>query len=270
MSDHPHNDPPHSDAPHSAFPAEPLPFPVPLTVLPAEPCPYLPDRPSQYRAFMSRQISGEVYEALLGANFRRSGLVFYQPMCTGCRQCRQFRVIVADHRPTKSQRRIWRCNADLKMELSAAEPNEEKAALYSRYLADRHETIIDATVETLREGLYSRPSGIESVDVLYRAGGRLVGVGVCDVLPNGLSTVYFYWEPSEARRGLGVFSALFEIELCRRMSLQYYFLGFWVGGCDKMEYKAKFAGATSGATGAAEILGTDGQWRYFVRESPST
>ena len=87
----------------------------------------------------------------------------------------------------------------------------------------------------------------------YRVAGRLVGVGVLDLCPGAASSVYFYFDPAESRRSLGVFSALCEIEECRRRGLEHWYIGFHVAGCGKMEYKARFR--------PHELLGPDGIWR---------
>ncbi len=92
------------------------------------------------------------------------------------------------------------------------------------------------------------------MEICYRdAAGSLLGVGICDVCAESLSSVYFYFDPDEARRSLGTFSAMWEIEWARRNSIPHYYLGYWVKACGAMEYKANFK--------PFELLGTDGVWR---------
>jgi len=100
--------------------------------------------------------------------------------------------------------------------------------------------------------LYESP--VETIECCYRdAGGRLLAVGICDVCSRSLSSVYFYFDPDEKRRGLGTYGALYEIELARRTGIPWYYLGYWVQGCGAMEYKSRFR--------PYELLGTDGVWR---------
>src|SRR2546423_1634045 len=102
----------------SAWPALPAPRGIPLTVLPAHACAYLPGRAATNRAFACARLSPELYHDLMDAGFRRSGNVFYQPICGGCRECQPIRVPVERFVMSKSQRRVWRRNVDLHIEVS--------------------------------------------------------------------------------------------------------------------------------------------------------
>src|SRR5438445_12599286 len=121
----------------SAYPALPPPVDVRLTTLPEHECPYLPDRMARNRAFLAERIDPEIYHGLMDAGFRRSGKLIYQPVCRGCRACMPIRVLVEHFTPTKSQRRCWRRNTDIKVEVGEPVASEEKFALYTRYLAER-------------------------------------------------------------------------------------------------------------------------------------
>lgn len=227
---------------------------IPLVVLPEEDCPYLPGRRSRIRAFLARDFSGDVYHDFMNAGFRRSGQVIYQPVCDNCRLCVPIRVPVGRFTPTKSQRRSWRRNADLLSTFDVPEATDEKFDLYCRYIAARHPTHAAGERESFESFLYESP--VESIEICHRdQTGQLLGVGICDVTQQSLSTVYFYYEPSESRRSIGTFSAIFEIELARRMNIPYYYLGFWVHGCQAMEYKTSYR--------PCEILGADGTWKNF-------
>jgi leucyl-tRNA---protein transferase len=95
---------------------------------------------------------------------------------------------------------------------------------------------------------------VDTIEFAYRdAAGKLLGVGLCDVCDESLSTVYFYHDPAESRRGIGTYSALYEIEHARRLGIPYYYLGFWIAACGKMNYKATFR--------PSEVLHPDGVWR---------
>jgi len=103
------------------------------------------------------------------------------------------------------------------------------------------------------------PSVIATLDYLA-ARGKLLGVGICDVAAQSLSSVYFYFDPAVAGRGMGTFSALFEIEWARQNAIPYWYGGYYVAGCGSMEYKAAF--------GPYQLLGTDGQWRPSKENGP--
>jgi arginine-tRNA-protein transferase len=237
----------------SAYPALPSPFVVPLTVTPAHPCSYLPDRDATTRAFRIRKMTGMQYQAFMDASFRRSGTVIYQPVCAGCRACESIRVPVAEYHPNKSQRRCMRKNADLSMQVSEPCPTEEKYAIYKNYQLKCHADG-ESTWDSYVEFLYDSP--VATLEFCYRDNrGRVLGVGICDVCEKSLSSVYFYYDVAEVRRGLGIYSALREIGFAVEWGIPYYYLGFRVQGCSKMQYKSNFQ--------PAEILHSDGQWRVL-------
>jgi arginine-tRNA-protein transferase len=226
---------------------------VPLVVLPAHDCSYLPGRKSISRAFMVGDMPGEIYHRFMDAGFRRSGKLLYQPICRGCRACQPIRVPVARFAPSKSQRRCRRKNEDVVVSLGEPKATDEKYALYLRFLAGRFgRRTGDETGESFSSFLYESP--VETLEFTYRdSGGRLLAAGICDVCRESLSSVYFYYDPAEARRGLGTFGALTELETADALGIPYYYLGYWVAGCDTMAYKSSFR--------PYELLCSDGVWR---------
>jgi leucyl-tRNA---protein transferase len=177
----------------------------------------------------------------------------YQPVCRGCRECRMIRVPVATFRPTKSQRRCRRRSADLAVSVAEPAATDEKYELYRRYVVGRHgRSAEDEGRASFERFLYESP--VETAEFTYRdAGGRLLGVGICDLSRHSLSSVYFYFDPAESRRGLGTFGALYEIEFAQRLGIPHYYLGYWIDGCETMQYKSDFR--------PAELLWPDGLWR---------
>lgn len=245
----------------SHYPSHPPPVNVRLLVLAGHDCSYLPGRRSVSRAFMAGRMPGAVYHRFMDAGFRRSGKLVYQPVCPGCRACVPLRVPVAGFRATKSQRRCWRKNQDLAVTSSSPAATGEKFDLYRRYATQWHgKAQGEDGWETFESFLYDSP--VETVEFCYRdPAGRLLAVGICDTCPLSLSSVYFYHDPAESRRGLGTFGALYEIEAARRRGVPYYYLGYWVAGCGAMEYKANF--------GPCEVLDPDGAWRPAEPPGPS-
>lgn len=211
------------------------------------------------RAFMVGRMPGHVYHAFMDAGFRRSGKLVYQPICVGCRECVSLRVPVAQFEPSKSQRRCLRKNADLTVIAARPTATDEKFELYRRYCTSWHGKVGDGDSEdreSFETFLYDSP--VESIEYCYRdPAGRLLAIGICDVCEKSLSSVYFYFDPSESRRGLGTFGALYEIEQARILGIPYYYLGYWVQGCGAMQYKSNFR--------PSEVLHSDGVWRTIPR-----
>lgn len=202
-------------------------------------CPYLPDQLSSSEGFFVEDFPGEVYQALLDRNFRRSGQLIYRPVCASCRACRQIRLPVADFRMSRSQRRVRRQNDDVSVILSSKpQPSDEKWEMFRSYLDERHDDTMPSTYEVFVDFLYASP--VESIEFSYRVDGRLIAVSIADVCPDALSSVYAYFDPAESKRSPGTLSVLSEIEYCRRMGLTYYYLGYYVAGSKTMEYKARF------------------------------
>ncbi len=193
-----------------------------------------------------------LYEAYMNAGFRRSGKMIYQPACPGCRACLPLRVIVSHFRPGKTQRRTLRHNHDLRLAIDDPSPSDEKFELFARYESQWHQSREPTSWENFVAFLYDSP--VQTCEMTYRdANGKLMGVGICDIGPTTLSSVYFYFAPEESSRSLGTYSALREIECARQRDLAHYYLGYWVNGCGAMEYKANYH--------PHEIFHPDGQWR---------
>ena len=237
---------------YSHWPACPPPLRIPLTQLGEHPCPYLPGREATDRAFLADSMPPQLYHALMDRGFRRSGNVIYQPVCRGCRACVPVRVRVADFHPGRSHRRCIGRNADLTVIETALAADEEKFDLYCRYQKGRHRDTSHLDWHSFVDFLYDSP--VQTSEFNYRdAAGRLLAVGIVDICDQSLSSVYFFYDPAELRRGLGTYGALVEMEECRRRGIPYYYLGFWIDGCGAMAYKTSFR--------PCELLGGDGVWR---------
>lgn len=197
------------------------------------------------------RVTSAVYRGLMDAGFRRSGRVFYRPRCDGCHECRPIRVPVGRFAPSRSQRRVLRKNLDVTVSVGPPRSTNEKFRLYQAHLERFPEGGMSRSREDFEEFLYSSP--IDSLEMVYRVGRRVVCVGLVDVSADCLSSVYCYYDPRLAVRSLGVFSALHEIEHCRERGLAYWYVGFYVHECSRMNYKAQYR--------PFELLGDDGVWR---------
>jgi arginine-tRNA-protein transferase len=200
-------------------------------------------------------------DSLSKQGFRRSQNVLYRPSCAECSACLSARIRVADFTPSRTQRRTRRRNADLRRNATSPWATEDQFALFRRYLDSRHadggmadmdvfefSAMIEETPIRSRVVEYSRPpeAGPETgpdAGADARRDGRarpLVAVCLTDVLDDGLSMVYSFYDPDHAHRSLGTWIILDHIEIAREAGLPYVYLGYWVPGSRKMGYKAQF------------------------------
>lgn len=204
-------------------------------------CSYLAGRTAR-SVFVDPQLAMDAasYGALLDLGFRRSGVYVYRPACAACRQCRPVRVPVDEFRPGRGQRRCLKRNGDLRVR-AETEFTAEHFALYRRYLYARHPGggMNPEDPGAFRNFLASAWGHSEILSV-RDARGRLLCGAVADHVPQGLSAVYTYFDPAEAGRSLGTFAILQEVERARALRLPYLYLGYWVPGSARMDYKKHY------------------------------
>lgn len=195
--------------------------------------------------------AGELNNILTQGGFRRSQSIAYRPACEACRACVSVRVVARDFGPTQSMRRIMRRNNDIAGEMRIAVPTSEQYAIFRAYLDSRHRDGGMADMTVLDYAMMIEDSHIETRIIEYRrrelgapsgkrAAGELVAIALTDVLGDGLSMVYSFFEPDEAARSLGTYMVLDHIARARTMGLAYVYLGYWVRGSRKMDYKSRF------------------------------
>jgi arginine-tRNA-protein transferase len=216
------------------------------------PCPYLAGK-EERKVFthLVGERAGELNNILTQGGFRRSQSIAYRPACEGCRCCVSVRVVNNEFAPTRSMRRIVTRNADITGEMRVAVPTSEQYAIFRGYLDSRHRDGGMAEMTVLDYAMMVEDSHIETRIIEYRRcepgsslpgrhAGELVAVALTDVLADGLSMVYSFFEPDEADRSLGTFMVLDHIARAQRMGLPYVYLGYWVRGSRKMDYKSRF------------------------------
>jgi arginine-tRNA-protein transferase len=225
---------------------------IPLFLGDAHPCPYLPGRDAAMAILPPDfPLSARFYAALVRSGFRRSGELVYRTYCGSCKDCVPIRIPVHRFCPSRSQRRTFLRNEGLCIKEVPAAFNEEHYRLYLRYQSQRHpdgDMAQSSAEEFIRFLGNSRFDG--TVFFEFRLAGLLVAVSVVDVLDDGFSAVYTFFDPALKARGLGTFAILWQIEEVRQRGGDSLYLGFWIRGSKKMAYKSQFR--------PYEILGLDG------------
>ena len=205
------------------------------------PCSYLDGRSSTILFVDPQRLldAGE-YGQFVRQGFRRSGDLVYRPHCNGCNACVAVRVPVHHFRPSRSQRRTWARNQDIEVIEKPAHFEAAHFELYRRYQVGRHPEsgMNDADPQKYLGFLASRQ--VETSFFEFRKGDRLLGVAVADLLPDGLSAVYTFYDPELAQRALGVYAILWEIAETARRRLDYLYLGYWIAESGKMSYKISY------------------------------
>lgn len=204
---------------------------------PPMPCPYLPDKVLVYASFYADSLDCHELTWLLSRGWRKFGHNFFRPACPGCRSCIPLRVPVERFRPSRSQERVLRRCAHVRVTFGPLRYESPLFDLYQRHSLVRFGQ--EHSFEDFAASLHS-PS-CPAVLSRYEVDGRLVGAGYLDRGSDGLSSVYFVYDPDASRLSLGIFSVLREIRETARLGLQHYYLGYVVPGCERMAYKAGFA-----------------------------
>lgn len=207
----------------------------------AYPCSYLPDLQARSQvATPSMLIDTPVYSELVKHGFRRSGTYTYRPHCDGCSACVPLRIVAKEFAPNRSQKRAWKQHQQLEVAVLPLEDNSEHYALYQRYQTSRHKDggMDNDDRESYRNFLLR--SHVDSLLIEFRQADQLRMVSLIDLLNDGLSSVYTFYDPDVPQARFGVYNVLWQIDLCRKLNLDFVYLGYWIEKSRKMSYKTDY------------------------------
>lgn len=222
----------------------------------SHPCSYLDDQ-SARTLFVDPEasISSEQHTRLSQLGFRRSGSHYYIPFCDNCQACVPCRVIVNDFSPGRTFRRILKRNEDLTIRQVYSIATREHYDLYERYINTRHRDgdMFPATQDQYYSFLINSCSTTSYYQINLNA--SMAGIIINDVLDDGLSAVYTFFDPDMSDRSLGTFAVLWQIEKAREMKLDHLYLGYWIKQSNKMNYKSRYR--------PLQLL-TNGSWKTLL------
>ncbi|MDB5737354.1 MAG: arginyltransferase [Sphingomonas bacterium] len=232
------------------------------------PCPYLPGR-TERKVFteLSGPHAGELNDALGRIGFRRSQSVAYRPSCQGCSACVSVRVVTDGFVPSHTQKRLMRRHADVVVNACKPWTTEEQFELLRRYLGARHPGGGMADMDEFDFADMVEQTPVKTFMIEYRepttdgSPGRLIGACLTDQQGDGLSMIYSFFDPDHATRdGLGTYIIADHIERAAKAGLPYVYLGYWVEGSARMQYKTRFR--------PIEKLTASG-WQHFDPPAPA-
>lgn len=209
-------------------------------------CGYLPNKLAQSLiATPQHLIDANVYSGLIQQGFRRSGKFAYRPHCENCRECVPVRVLVNDFVPTRSQKRAYKQHSNLEAYVMPVDFHEEHYALYAAYQQARHadekpekDELGQDEAEQYRSFLCQ--TNVESVLVEFRENQQLKMVSVIDIVHDGISAVYTFYDASDSKASYGTYNILWQIEWSKQLNMSYLYLGYWIKDSRKMAYKQNY------------------------------
>lgn len=214
---------------------------IPLFVTETQPCNYL-DKKNSQSAFVhpSFSLNTATYSQLIAQGFRRSGNEVYTPHCSTCTQCIATRLIANQFIANRNQKRCIKKNQQTTVIIKPAQFEQAHYDMYMRYQTDRHGNggMADSTKEDYINFLSSR--WCNTLFVEFSINKELASVAIVDLLENGLSAVYTFFEPKFAQYSLGNYAVLWQIQHALEMDLEFVYMGFWIKNCRKMSYKTQY------------------------------
>ena len=207
-----------------------------------EPCPYLQERQSvSVLVDPEHRVDGDLFALLSGSGFRRSGEMLYTPKCPACNACVSVRIPVLKFQKSRNQKRVWKKNQDLDVKIEKVHFDPAHFAMYLRYQQHRHPDSSMCDEDPSKYLSFINSSYSQSVFFSFYKDEELIGICVVDRFKNGLSAVYTFFEPEHSKRSLGTYAILYMLHLAKQKNTPYVYLGYWIDGSDKMDYKRNFS-----------------------------
>jgi arginine-tRNA-protein transferase len=206
-------------------------------------CAYLPGKSVRMYYKYVPDASKAFATAVIKRGWRRFGKYYFHPICQGCDACKSIRINVKEYQYTKSQRRAIKRNKETRIIVQEPSLTQAHIDLYNKYHAYKHNKDDWNFREISQREYYENfADGAQDFgkEVLYIRDQKLVGVDLIDVLEDGISSIYFYYDPDYAKLSLGTYSLLYQINLADILDLEWIYLGYWVEGCKAFAYKPKF------------------------------
>lgn len=214
-------------------------------------CGYLPNKMAQSLiATPHHLVDAKIYNGLIQQGFRRSGKFAYRPHCDLCNACIPTRIILADFVPSRSQKRAYKQHADLTARIIPLGYHQEHFELYASYQAARHAepenfsadaVNLDQNREVEQYHQFLCQSNVESLMIEFRdAENQLKIVSVVDIVRDGVSAVYTFYDTSDIKASFGTYSIMWQTEWTKNFNLPYLYLGYWIAESQKMAYKQAF------------------------------
>ncbi len=206
-------------------------------------CAYLPNKQSRLYYRYIPDATKELASELIRRGWRRFGHSYFHPICQGCTECKNIRIDAFDFTPTHSQKRSVKKNKNTQIYIQRPTLSYEHIELYNKfhkYKAKKsgwkyYEIDLQTYYEEFVVGAHDFGK-----EVLYVVDDKVVGVDLIDILEDGISSIYFFYDPEYEKLSLGIFSLMMQISLAKQMGLRWIYLGYWVDGCASFAYKKRF------------------------------
>ena len=206
-------------------------------------CAYIPDKKVRMHYKHIENATQSYNTALINRGWRRFGSYYFHPICEGCSECKSLRINVDEFKLSKSQKKSIKRNKETEIIIQKPTLTQAHLDLYNKYHSFKHQkdnwTHRNISPREYKENFVEGAHDFGK-EVLYIQDGEIIGVDLIDILDDGISSIYFYYDPDFPRLSLGIYSLLYQIELAKVLELPWIYLGYWVDGCKAFAYKSNF------------------------------
>ena len=206
-------------------------------------CSYLQDTQQTTHYKIVDNCSEKNCETMIERGWRRFGAMFFRPICQECNKCESFKIDVKNFEFSKSQRRVLRKSSHIKMYIQEPKVSTEHLKLFEKYhlhMKDKRAWAHETTDAKHYYASFVHGHGDFGYEILYYHEDKLIGVDLVDILPNGISSIYFYYDPDFEKLSLGTYSMLQQVQLAQKNNLEWIYMGYYVQGCQSLEYKSRY------------------------------